>query len=233
MNRTMIAVMLAVVLVCGALPACAEVVFAAQWEGGSYDADINRDGGGHVTWGMGPYGAIENVNLVAKGIHGRMAVDATDEDARCRYYVGDQSDAGTYLVLFKLDGWVLANGGIGYYLGGLNSYSGTNGTSVRDQGTFVRAYESTGSSPYVQPGGAVLEDSEWMLMAYSYDVDANDMNGASRLHLLDAFSGEGHSSGVAIGYGGDVFDLLTVGNAGAPDGGVQMGFSIHGWIDEV
>ena len=72
-----------------------------------------------------------------------------------------------------------------------------------------------------------------MLMAYSYDVDANDMNGASRLHLLDAFSGEGHSSGVAIGYGGDVFDLLTVGNAGAPDGGVQMGFSIHGWIDEV
>lgn len=207
-------------------PAHADLVFQAQWDDGSFDADYNRDGGSLQTW---PSGSTENVALVPQGIDGRFAVDATSASARLRYYVGDQSAAGTYLALLKLNGWTLANGAPGYYLGGLNNYSATNGTSIRDQATYVRAFESAGGSPYIQPGGAVLPGSEWVLMAYTY----NKTSGTSQLHLLDAFTGAGYSSVVASGYAAGSFDLLTVGNAGAPDGSVQQGLSIHGWVDGV
>ena len=217
------------ILVSAMVPLHAALVFQAEWEGGSYDADINRDGGSSG-WGMGPYSVVEKVNMVAKGVNGRMAIDATNADAHLRYYVGGEAyKVGTYIVLFKLNGWTLANSSPEYYLGGLNNYVANSGASVRNHGTYVRAHEGIGGSPYIQPGGSILPNSTWILMAYTYNSASG---GTSQLHLLDAFTGVGVSSAVASGYN-NAFDLLTVGNAGAPGGGIQPGGSIHGWVDGV
>ena len=226
-----IAVVIAGTFMVATLPANAELVFKAEWDDGSGDADYNRDvwpGEARALWPW-PNGYAANVSVVNQGINGRWAIDATDPNAHLRYYVADQSDAGTYFALFKLNGWALANNAPGYYLGGLNNYVATTGTSIRDQATYVRAFESTGGSPYIQPGGTILPSSEWVLMAYTYDR----ATGQSQLHLLDAFTGAGYSSAVASGYNIVGFDLLTVGNAGAPNGTVQPGGSIHGWVDGV
>jgi hypothetical protein len=204
--------------------ASGELVFQARWDDGSFDADLNKDGS-ILPW---PSGYAANVYHERVGIDGRWAMNVTDPNAYLRYYIGDQSASGAHFALLKLNGWELGQN-TGYYLAGLNNYGADKGISVRAENTYVRAYETTGGSPYIQPGGLILPASEWIFLAYSYDRTT----GKSRMYLLDAFTGVGYDSGEFSGYGVYPFDLLTVGNAGAPSGGIQLGASVHGWVDGV